>query len=585
MDAEQLVEPDLERRLRDSEYRYKNLFNAMAAYFWEIDFRGVGVVLRRLRDEGITDLEVHFQVPANVRELLQAARVIDCNERTVSVFSRGSKPDLMTSIDPFWPEKSYPVFVQSVMAFLEKRKSFLAETVILTIDGQERDILFTSCYPNELAYDGTMLIGMIDLSDTKRALHEARQANIRANTLAEAQAFSFWQLDATNTNRMMAELREQGVRDLGAYIDEHPEFLEAALDATIVTDINQKSVDLYGLKDKSEAIGKGIKRYWAPGGYEAFRGSLEAGFRGISQYQQVTKTKTVDGRIVDCRYWMAAPSEMRANGTVMVAIQDLTDEIASQRQIEQLREGLAHAGRVLMLGEFTASIAHEINQPLAAVRAASSAARRWLSMDPPDLDQAALSLANIARSAHRAGEIIDRIRGMVVKRQPERTLVGIRSLVDEAVEFVSRECQIYKTTPVVRIPRNLPDILVDRTQIQQVLVNLIINALQAMDQAQTVARTVTVEARLGADRMIIFSVRDSGPGVDPDNVKRLFEHFFTTKDGGMGIGLTICQSIIQAHDGRIEARNAPDGGADFTFSLAVVVADSSTYPAAQIQAV
>jgi PAS domain S-box-containing protein len=149
---------------------------------------------------------------------------------------------------------------------------------------------------------------------------------------------------------MLGELKAQGVTDLRAYMDEHPDFVVRALEATIVTDINQKSIELYGLRDKSDALGKSILGYWLPGRYEAFEGSIEAGFNGKSQFQMVTRTRTFDGREVDCRFWMAAPPEMRASGTVMVAIQDLTEEIASRREIESLREGLAHAGRVLMLG-------------------------------------------------------------------------------------------------------------------------------------------------------------------------------------------------------------------------------------------
>ncbi len=518
MDADQLDRSDLLQRLRYSEYRYASLFNATAACFWELDFRRVGAILHQVKEEGVADLRNYLAVPENIRQLLRATRVIDCNARAVEVFGRGSKDELMTTIEPFWPEQSFPEYAGSLLAFLERKPSFSAETRLHSIDGQVRDVLFTACYPNGLSREGSMLIGIVDLADTKRALHEARQAKIRAETLAEAQAFSFWQLDCTGTNRMIANLRAQGVTDLGAYMDEHPEFVEAALETTIVVDINQKAVDLYGLNDKSEAIGKGCLRYWLPGRYEAFKGSIEAGFNGQSHFQKVTRTRTVDGRELDCRFWMASPSEMRANGTVMVAIQDLTEEIASRREVEQLREGLAHAGRVLMLGEFTASIAHEINQPLAAVRAASSAAGRWLAMDPPDLDQAAASLMNVAQSAQRAGDIIDRIRGMVAKRQPQRSVVDVRSLVDEAVDFVSRELQTFRTDPIIIIPRDIPRILVDRTQIQQVLVNLIINALQAMERAQTPVRTISIAASPDEKNNVVFTVRDTGPGLDPNHL-------------------------------------------------------------------
>jgi signal transduction histidine kinase len=571
------TEADLLRSLQISEYRYKNLFNTVPACFWELDFREAEAVIARWQDEGVTDLAAYLQDPVNALELMRATRATDCNQRAVAVFGNGSQDELLTSVDFFWPLECYGDYVRTVMALLAHDPSFSCETMILDARRERREVIFTACYPSDLAKEGKILIGIVDQSDTRKALRELSLAKLRADTLAEAQAFAFWQLDCTRTNRMLGELRARGITDLRAYMDEHPEFVEQALDATIVTDINQKAIDLYGHRDKEEAIGGSIRQYWVPGDYEAYKGSIEAGFNGKSQFQLVTRGKTMDGRVLDCRFWMASPPEMRASGMVMVAIQDLSEEIASQREIERLREGLAHAGRVLMIGEFAASIAHEINQPLAALRAASSAANRWLATDPPDLVQVSASLANIARSAHRAGEIIDRIRGMAAKRPPSREPVVICDLVREAVEFVSREFQAATTVPIVRIPSGLPKVFADRTEVQQVLVNLMVNALQAMEHAHSSDRKVTITASEGADGMILFSVRDSGPGIQRDDGNRLFDHFFSTKAGGMGIGLTICQSIIRAHDGRIEARNADGGGAEFIFSLPVA-AGSATEP-------
>lgn len=570
MKAETLSRRELLQRMRDSEYRYNNLFNAMPACFWEVDFAPVGSLLMRLGSLALSDLGDWLADERNIENLMGACRVVDCNQRAVDLFGRNDKTELLTSIAPFWPKESYPAFAGSIAAFLSGEPSFTTETRFLTIGGECLDVLFTVCFPPDRTQGPRMLIGLVDLTEANRTLDALRQANIRAETLAEAQAFSFWQLDTHATNRMMADLRRQGITDLAAYMESHPEFIEEALDATIVTDVNQKSLELYGMKDKSEAVGKGIRNYWLPGRYEAFKGSLAAGFNGISQFQKVTQTRTVDGRILDCRFWMAAPQEMRANGTVMVAIQDLTEENAARKERDHLREGLAHAGRVLMLGEFTASIAHEINQPLAAVRAAASAAQRWLALDPPNLEQAAAALASIGQSAQRAGQIIDRIRGMAVKRQPQCSLVNVAELVHETVAFLSPEFRSMGAMPMVSIDCDIPELWVDRTQIQQVLVNLIVNALQAMEQARSPCRQVEISVSSDADGKVGFRVRDHGPGVDPEAIKRLFEHFFTTKDGGMGIGLTICQSIVQAHGGKIAVCNMPEGGAQFSFVLSAI---------------
>lgn len=570
MTGQMLSRRVLSERLRESEYRFANLFNAMPACFWEVDFAPAAPLLQLIAAFAEDERSAWLADQQNIRSLMQMCRVIECNQRAIEVFGRKDKSELMTSVAPFWPIESYCAFADAIRAFLGGAPSFTTETQLLTIDGRPLDTLFTVCFPVDRKLGARMLIGILDVSETKRTLNALRQANIRAETLAEAQAFSFWQLDVTGTNRMIAELRSQGVTDLEAYMEDHPEFVIEALDATIVSDVNQKSLELYGMKDKSEAVGKGIRDYWLPGRYEAFKGSLAAAFRGISQFQKVTQTRTVDGRILDCRFWMAAPLEMRGNGTVMVAIQDLTEENAARKEIEHLREGLAHAGRVLMLGEFTASIAHEINQPLAAVRAAASAAKRWLAFDPPNLEQAGLALASIAQSSARAGQIIDQIRGMAVKRQPQREMVCIAQLVEETVSFLAVEFRSANASARMNIARNLPEMFVDRTQIQQVLVNLIVNALQAMEQAQSSERMVKITVSLVADDTIRFCVSDCGPGVDPAAIQRLFEHFYTTKDNGMGIGLTICNSIVQAHGGSFEVRNLETCGAEFSFTLNVM---------------
>jgi signal transduction histidine kinase len=229
---------------------------------------------------------------------------------------------------------------------------------------------------------------------------------------------------------------------------------------------------------------------------------------------------------------------------------------------------LARVGRLLTIGEFASSIAHEINQPIAAIVTNSDASLRWLGKATPDLDEARAAIQRIIRDANRASEIIMRTRAWLTKDASAHVPLDINAALDEILLYAESELRRARVTVKTDLACPSPIVVGDRIQLQQVMLNLILNGIDAMKSNTGRPRALTITSR-GADGgdEVLVGVGDTGVGLDPANTERLFEHFFTTKAGGIGLGLPISRSIIEAHGGRLWASPAPGGGALFQFSL------------------
>lgn len=218
--------------------------------------------------------------------------------------------------------------------------------------------------------------------------------------------------------------------------------------------------------------------------------------------------------------------------------------------------------------EISAAIAHEVTQPLAAIIASGEASLRWLSRPEPSVDEIRILTENMVSDARRACSIIDSIRSMANGRKLERTLLSLDEVIQEALLFLRHEIQSRGVT-VLHFPAHIaPMVLGDRTQLQQVVVNLALNAMQAIGHAANANHKVVVRTAMQGTASLRCTVEDSGPGIDPQHLERIFESFFTTKNGGMGIGLAICRSVVEAHGGCIAADClSAHGGARFSFTI------------------
>jgi C4-dicarboxylate-specific signal transduction histidine kinase len=251
----------------------------------------------------------------------------------------------------------------------------------------------------------------------------------------------------------------------------------------------------------------------------------------------------------------------------------LLAEIAERKRAEdaysEARAELARVTRINALSTLAASISHEVNQPLAAVVTNADACAMWLASDPPNVEEARAAVDSIAREGTRASDIVRRIRGMFTKAPPEGIGVELNELIREAAGLMHAEISRNQVVLEIQTASDLPAAIGDRVQLQQVIVNLILNGIEAMSSVTGRPRRLVIRSEKLNDGEMLIAVRDSGTGIEPKDQKRLFDAFFTTKSDGMGMGLAICQSIIEAHGGRLWATANSDHGATLQFTLPV----------------
>ncbi|MBV8922041.1 MAG: PAS domain S-box protein [Bradyrhizobium sp.] len=239
----------------------------------------------------------------------------------------------------------------------------------------------------------------------------------------------------------------------------------------------------------------------------------------------------------------------------------------NERRYREALMELAHANRVTTMGQLAASIAHEVNQPIAAVVTNAQAGLLWMEAQPPNLEEVRQSLGLIVDDGLRAGDVIGRIRALVKKAPPRKEEVQINEVVLEVITLTRTEAGKNNVAVRTQLAQGLPVVRADRVQLQQVILNLIMNAIEAMSGAGQAVRELVISTGGNAANSVIVSVRDSGPGLDPKTMDRLFDAFFTTKSKGMGMGLAICHSIIEVHGGRMWAGPNEPRGAVFQFTL------------------
>ena len=258
---------------------------------------------------------------------------------------------------------------------------------------------------------------------------------------------------------------------------------------------------------------------------------------------------------------------------LVAQIQDLTERRLAEQEIREHRERLAHVDRLNIMGEMAASIAHEINQPLTAIVNRTSAAQRRLDTGQVDLERLRESLNRVSEQAHRAYEVIQHLRNLVRKRSGQRTTTPINSVLKEALRLAEVDARMHDTMIEIELGDELRPVLIDAVQIQQVFLNLLRNAIDATEATGKRGGVVTVRSTTDGEQVIV-SVIDQGLGISDDTAARLFQPFFTTKSEGMGMGLSISQSIITGHGGRLWYENNQEGGITFSFSMPITQAGS-----------
>lgn len=449
-----------------------------------------------------------------------------------------------------------------VAAAAAARRGFDLEHRLLMPDGTVRHVRVVA-HPVPAPAGGTEFIGAVsDVTENRRAFAALERSERRYRDVFRHMPIGMLQIDSRAVVTMFDDLRAQGVTDLDAHIRSDPEFLRRFLDLSIVEAANELAVRMFGARDAGELLGP-ITPLWNAG-HDTIRRMVTRRYQGELLFEEETKVTTLDGRVIDVVFAVTRTDALA--GKSLVGFHDITARVTAQETLNRFQADFAHAARVSVLGELTASLAHEVNQPLAAIAANGEAGMRWLSRPDPDIAELRELTASITADARRAAGIIARIRAMAARKAPEQTLLPFDDVVREALLFLRHEVQSRAVTILHHVAPGAPQVFGDRIQLQQVIVNLTVNSMQAM--AKSPVRRIHIRTVAADPATIVCTVEDSGPGIPPEHLPQLFESFFTTKEGGLGMGLPICQSIIDAHGGRITADNdATDGGARFSFAL------------------
>ncbi len=272
-----------------------------------------------------------------------------------------------------------------------------------------------------------------------------------------------------------------------------------------------------------------------------------------------------DGSRVPVLMGLAMFEERGTQGVGFVL--DLSERKRAEADLREVQTELAHTNRAATMGQLTASIAHEVKQPIGAAAANAAAALRWLGARPPNVDEATQALERIVNDAMRAGDIIGRIRDLIKKAPPRKDSVDINEAVREVIALTRGEAGKYGISVRTVLGEHLPRVRGDRVQLQQVMLNLIVNAIEAMSATSEGPRALLVSTTTDSSEGLSIAVSDSGPGLPADGINRVFDPFYTTKLGGLGMGLSICRSIIDAHGGQLLAKPNMPHGTVFQFTL------------------
>lgn len=414
-----------------------------------------------------------------------------------------------------------------------------------------------------------------DITEQRKASRAAQAAEQRYEHIFETAGVAIWQEDWSKLFERLEELREEHGPDLTDFLGERRDVLRSLISQVRVIDANEAAIRMFEASCKKDLIGHVLPILFTATTECSFRGSLVGLAGDGARFDDETEFETFKGNTVSVLLRGSVSSENLPWDRVLISALDVTERKRTEQKMAQMAGELAHAARVATLGELTASIAHEVNQPLSAVSTYAQSAMRWLSREAEDPKETRECLERIVHNSRRAVDVVNRVRAMSKKTAASRESLSLCDILAESMDLVRREFGGSHVELIHRFEPDLPQVMGDRVQIQQVVMNLLLNALQSLSAVDRPEKAVWLEAIPRSDGTLSVFVRDNGIGIAGDPAG-IFTPFFTTKETGMGMGLSICRSIIEAHGGQMHASNNPNGGASVGFQLPAAYAAMET---------
>src|SRR5262245_7881333 len=515
-----------EDALRESEGRYRHIFQTVGVSIWKEDFSLLKAAIDDLKGQGVQDFRQYFAAhPEFVGQAISMVTIVDVNDVTVKLFAAPSKNELLVSLHKVFVPETQGGFVEELLALAEGRTFFEAETMLQTLAGDRLTALFTITFPRPPAPFDSVLVTVTDITERERAEYLTRQV---------------FESSPDCVSIVGRDYRYQRVNPV----------YERIWGMRTESMVGMHVADLVGPEIFEQKIKPNLDRCFAGEDVRYGEWFVTAGGR----------------RYAALSYSPLRPDAERVEAALVIN-RDLTEHILASEALHQAQAELAHVTRMTTLGQLAASIAHEINQPLAAIVADATASLNWLATANPDLAKVRETLAAVIQDGHRAADVIQRVRQLATKTDPKKAPLEINEVIRDVVPLVRTEVLSHQVSLRLDLASELHPVLGDRVQLQQVIINLVMNGIEAMTSVGDQRRDLLIRSRSYDDDRVLVAVQDVGVGIDPNNADQLFTAFFTTKPGGMGMGLSISRSIIEGHRGRLWASGNPGPGATFQFLL------------------
>lgn len=414
-----------------------------------------------------------------------------------------------------------------------------------------------------------IIVTTIDISARKAADAALRASEFRYRTIFETLPVAIWEHDLRPVKAKIDAVKASGVVDFKSFLDNNPDFIVRARKMVRITDVNQTALRLMGISEKSDFFE--YLSDFLPEDDESFGQFLAALSEGQQVFQSETSIRSSLNGQIPVIVTLNLPPANEELHRVQASIIDISNRVTMEEALEKSRLELEQASRFAMVGEISASIAHEVNQPLAAIMSSTQAAQLWLDHDPPNLHEAKLALADAIQSTTRASQVVKRVRILLGKAKSETSELSIDDIVTHTVRLKQKELDQAGVRLTLALGSHDLTIQGDKILLQQVLLNLIENAVHAMETTRREERSLAIRTEIESNEIRVRII-DTGEGVGDLVSEAIFKAFATTKPAGMGLGLAISKSIIAAHKGSISIANRPDGrGAIVEFRIPVPV--------------
>jgi len=527
-----------EEDLKEGRNKYRALFEDSPVLLRETDMTAVLEHLRGLREDGVGDLHSYFDDhPEEILQCAHKARIVDINRASVEFYGAQSKKELIERIDETFLSGQFDPVKEQLVALSEGVIPSPFDATVRTLSGEQRHLSVHLSVPGQTQGRlSTVVYASVDITGRRRIEEALRESEERFRTVVETGKDAVLAINREGRLIVFNPAAEKMFgRKQEAMISQS---LDVLLPEKYREQHRQDVYDFFATGEPHGVIGKTVEMpaLHSDGSVFPMELSLSVGQRGGERF-------------------------------VLAIIRDITERKQAEAQARKHQAELAHISRLSTMGEMAAELAHELNQPLAAIINYTKGSLRRIRSGSVTLDALVRPMEQTADQAVRAGRIIRRVRDFVSRKEPEHTAVNIGELVEGAIELVEHAVRTHDVTVLLDLPDSLPMVTADRVGIQQVVINLVLNAVDALSESAASDRQVCARAAATDGGGIEIAIDDHGPGVPADLTERIFEPFFTTRAEGMGMGLAICRSIIADHNGRLWMTPNPGRGVTFHFAL------------------